>query len=127
MKWITNQAVGATMPNLNTSILRSVPLRFPPLPTQRKIAAILSAYDDLIENNLQRIKILEEMAQNLYREWFVKFRFPGHEKARFADSSLGRVPEGWEVIKVSSLLEAIKRKKKIKKQAYKHEGEISYC
>ena len=124
MKWITNQAVGATMPNLNTSILRSVPLRFPPLPTQRKIAAILSAYDDLIENNLQRIKILEEMAQNLYREWFVKFRFPGHEKARFADSSFGRVPEGWEVIKVSSLLEAIKRKKKIKKQAYKHEGEI---
>ena len=97
MKWITNQAVGATMPNLNTSILRSVPLRFPLLPTQRKIAAVLSAYDDLIENNLRRIKILEDMAQNLYREWFVKFRFPGHEKARFVDSPLGRVPEGWEV------------------------------
>ena len=66
-------------------------------PTQRKIAAILSAYDDLIENNLRRIKILEEMAQNLYREWFVKFRFPGHQHARFTDSPLGRIPEGWEV------------------------------
>ena len=85
------------MPNLNTSILRSVPIRFPLLPTQRKIAAILSAYDNLIENNLWRIKILEEMAQNLYREWFVKFRFPGHQHTRFIDSPLGRIPEGWEV------------------------------
>ena len=109
---------------MDADIIERAEILLPPLSTQRKIAAILSAYDDLIENNLQRIKILEEMAQNLYREWFVKFRFPGHEKARFADSSLGRVPEGWEVIKVSSLLEAIKRKKKIKKQAYKHEGEI---
>jgi len=69
----------------------------PPLPTQRKIATVLSAYDDLIENNLWRIKILEEMAQNLYREWFVKFRFPGHLHARFVDTPLGRTPEGWEV------------------------------
>ncbi len=95
--WIANQAVGATLPNLNTGILRSVPVRLPPLPVQRKIAAILSAYDDLIENNLRRIKILEEMAQNLYREWFVKFRFPGHEHSRFVDSPLGRIPEGWDV------------------------------
>ena len=72
-------------------------LSAPPLPTQQKIAAILSAYDDLIENNLRRIKILEAMAQNLYREWFVKFRFPGHQHARFTDSPLGRIPEGWEV------------------------------
>jgi type I restriction enzyme S subunit len=74
----------------------------PPLPTQQKIAAILSAYDDLIENNLRRIKILEEMAQNLYREWFVKFRFPGHQHARFIDSPLGRIPEGWEVCTVEN-------------------------
>jgi type I restriction enzyme, S subunit len=65
--------------------------------TQKRIAAILSAFDDLIENNLRRIKILEEMAQNLYREWFVNFRFPGHKKVRFVDSPLGRIPEGWEV------------------------------
>ena len=75
----------------------AVKVTFPPLPTQRKIAAILSAYDDLIENNLRRIKILEEMAQNLYREWFIKFRFPGYQHAHFTDSSLGRIPEGWEV------------------------------
>ncbi|MCG2779211.1 MAG: restriction endonuclease subunit S [Desulfobacterales bacterium] len=70
----------------------------PPLPIQRKIAAILSAYDDLIENNLRRIKILEEMAQALYREWFVKFRFPGHENVRMVDSPLGKIPGRWEVI-----------------------------
>lgn len=75
----------------------NIELPFIPFPTQRKIASILSAYDDLIENNLRRIKILEEMAQNLYREWFVKFRFPGHEDTQFVDSPLGRIPEGWEV------------------------------
>jgi type I restriction enzyme S subunit len=94
--WITNQAVGATMPNLNTGILRSVPVRYPPLPVQRRIAGILSAYDDLIENSQRRIKILEEMARRLYREWFVYFRFPGHEDCRFVDSLLGEIPEGWE-------------------------------
>ena len=103
--WIKGQAIGATMPNLNTSILKSVKIAYPPLPIQRKIAAVLSAYDDLIENNNRRIKILEEMAQNLYREWFVKFRFPGHEQARFQDSSLGRIPAGWEVRKIGDVAE----------------------
>ncbi len=74
---------------------KEIPL--PDLPTQRKIAGILSAYDDLIENNLRRIKILEEMAQSLYREWFVHFRFPGHESVKFTDSSIGCVPQGWDV------------------------------
>ena len=69
----------------------------PTSPRSEKSPPILSAYDDLIENNLRRIKILEEMAQNLYREWFVKFRFPGHQHARFTDSPLGQIPEGWEV------------------------------
>jgi len=88
---------GAAQPNANAQILTSYPIILPPLLSQRKIASILSAYDDLIKNNLRRIKILEEMAQNLYREWFVKFRFPGHENTRFVDSPLGRIPEGWEV------------------------------
>ena len=77
----------------------------PRIEEQQKIASILSAYDDLIENNLRRIKILEEMAQNLYREWFVKFRFSGHEQARFIDSPLGKIPEGWEVKKLGEILE----------------------
>lgn len=102
--WIYNQAVGATMPNLNTTILRSVPITYPSLEIQRKIASVLSAYDDLIENNTRRIEILEEMAQAIYREWFVNFRFPGHEKVGMVDSPLGRIPEGWEVKPVAELL-----------------------
>ena len=105
INWIYNQAVGATMPNLNTSILRSVPITYPPLSTQRKIAAILSAYDDLIENNTRRIKILEEMAQAIYREWFVNFRFPGHEKVRMVESELGLIPEGWEVRQIGDVVQ----------------------
>ena len=77
----------------------------PRLSIQRKIAAILSAYDDLIENCLRRIEILEEMTRNLYREWFVRFRFPGHESARFVGSPLGRIPEGWRVGKLGDVLE----------------------
>jgi type I restriction enzyme S subunit len=112
--WIANQAVGATLPNLNTGILRSVPVRLPSLLAQRKIAAILSAYDDLIENNLRRIKILEEMAQNLYREWFVKFRFPGHQHARFTDSPLGKIPEGWDLSVLGEHLVALESGKRPK-------------
>ena len=104
---IANQAVGATMPNLNTTILRSIKVRHPDLSTQRKIAGILSAYDDLIENNLRRIKILEEMAQTLYREWFVHFRFPGHESAKFVDSALGQIPKGWEVKKLGQVAKIV--------------------
>lgn len=107
ISWITNQAVGATMPNLNTAILRSVPVRFPDLPIQRRIAGILSAYDDLIENSRRRIKILEEMARRLYREWFVHFRFPGHEDCRFVESPLGEIPEGWEVKMFSELAQYV--------------------
>ena len=95
------------MASLNQKIIGSIPLRLPPLPTQRKIAAILSAYDDLIENNTRRIKILEEMASALYREWFVNFRFPGHEKVRMEESELGPKPEGWEVYTLESVCQRI--------------------
>lgn len=78
-------------------LLMELPVSAPPLETQRKIASILSAYDDLIENNTRRIKILEEMARMIYREWFVNFRFPGHEQVKMIDSLLGMIPEGWEV------------------------------
>ncbi|MBI5524208.1 MAG: restriction endonuclease subunit S [Desulfarculus sp.] len=103
--WITNQAIGATMPNLNTNILRSVPITYPDLPSQRRIAAILSAYDDLIENNTRRIAILEDMARMIYQEWFVRFRFPGHEQVRMVESELGQIPEGWEVGKLGAFIE----------------------
>jgi len=74
------------MPNLNTSIIRSIPITYPSLTTQKKIAYILSSYDDLIENNTRRIEILEQMAKLVYEEWFVKFRFPGHENVKMVPS-----------------------------------------
>ena len=108
ISWIYNQAIGATMPNLNTDIIRSVLINYPPLPTQRKITAILSAYDDLIENNTRRIKILEEMAQALYREWFVHFRFPGHEKVMVEKSIFGKIPDGWTDANLSDLVDFVR-------------------
>jgi type I restriction enzyme S subunit len=80
-------------------------VKVPPLHTQRRIASILSAYDELIENNQRRIRILEEMARILYREWFVHFRYPGHESVQLTDSSLGQIPQGWEVKKLCEILE----------------------
>lgn len=95
--------VGVAQQHFNVGAAREMVLDLPELPTQRKIAGILSAYDDLIENNLRRIKILEEMAQSLYREWFVLFRFPGHESAAFRDSSLGKIPTGWRISDLGSV------------------------
>lgn len=99
---------GAAQPNANAQVLTSYHVPLPPLPTQRKIASVLSGYDGLIENNLRRIEILEEMAQALYREWFVKFRFPGHEEVRFVDSPLGGIPEGWEVKPLGDVAEQVR-------------------
>jgi len=99
---------GSAQPSLNRNFVYLAEARIPPFPTQRRIAAILSAYDDLIENNLRRIKILEEMAQNIYREWFVEFRFPGHQKVKMVDSPLGKIPEGWEVSTLGSVCALIK-------------------
>lgn len=88
---------GVAQPNANAQVLTSFPVNLPSFTAQNKIASILSAYDDLIENNLKRIKILEEMAQMIYREWFVNFRFPNHESVKMVDSPLGKIPEGWEI------------------------------
>ena len=71
---------------------------------QRRIAGTLSAYDELIENNQRRIQILETMARALYREWFVEFRFPGHENVPRVASSIGDIPEGWKVNPLESLM-----------------------
>lgn len=81
----------------------------PDFSTQSRIASVLSTYDDLIENNDKRIKILEEMAQRLYTEWFVKFKFPGHDKVRLVDSKtdFGKIPEWWEVKKLKDVADTI--------------------
>ena len=101
---------GAAQPNANAQVLTSFPILLPSYTNQQKISAILSAYDDLIENNTRRIQILEKMAQRIYREWFVNFRFPGHKKVRFIDSELGKIPEGWEVSNLECIAELIKDK-----------------
>ncbi|MDR3673893.1 MAG: restriction endonuclease subunit S [Acidobacteriota bacterium] len=94
---------GTTVLGIKQSELRQVRIPYVHRQTQRKIAAILSAYDNLIENNTRRIKILEEMAQALYREWFVHFRFPGHEKVKMVPSAIGSIPQGWQVVKLGSV------------------------
>ena len=92
-----NISKGTTQDNLSVDKLLAFDFLTPPLHVQRKIAAILSAYDDLIENNTRRIKLLEQAAHDLYREWFVHFRFPGHEDVEMVESELGTIPQGWEV------------------------------
>ena len=88
---------GTTQDNLSVDKLLTFDFLTPPLPVQQRIAGILSAYDELIENSQRRIKILEAMARGLYREWFVHFRFPGHENHLRVASALGEIPQGWEV------------------------------
>lgn len=102
-----NVSRGTTQDNLSVEKLLSFEIVVPDVALQRKIASILSAYDDLIENNTRRIAILEEMAQAIYREWFVNFRFPGFESVKLVDSPLGQIPEGWEVGVVNDLLKLL--------------------
>jgi type I restriction enzyme S subunit len=115
---------GASNPSLNRNHIHTIPVRWPPLQVQRHIASILSAYDELIENSQRRIKILEDMARSLYREWFVHFCFPGHESVPRVPTPLGDIPQGWEV----STLQAVTTKigsgatPRGGKDAYKTEG-----
>jgi len=98
---------GVGVPTLNRNDLDKLEIGVHDFRSQQVIASILSAYDDLIENNLKRIKILEEMAQMIYREWFVNFRFPGHEKVKMVKSELGMIPEGWMRITLRDVLESL--------------------
>ena len=95
--WIKGVGMGATVEHARVGEFHKLPVPVPPLDVQAKIGDILSAYDDLIENNRRRIALLEEAAQLLYREWFVHFRFPGHEHIKFIDG----LPDGWERLPAS--------------------------
>jgi type I restriction enzyme S subunit len=96
---------GAAIPRIVLKDLKRAAIPLPPLRMQKRIAGILSAYDELIENNQRRIRVLEEMARSLYREWFVHFRYPGHESVPLVDSPLGPIPQGWEVKPVADSFE----------------------
>lgn len=98
--WVEKHAIGATMLNLNTSILSNIPLLVPSIKEQHKIVSILSAYDDLIENNQKQIKLLEEAAQRLYKEWFVDLRFPGYETTPISNG----IPQGWKKVSLGDII-----------------------
>jgi type I restriction enzyme S subunit len=100
-----NMLTGATVDRIPLTNFPDFPVSIPPLPAQQRIAGILSAYDELVENSQRRIRILEAMARALYRQWFVEFRFPGHEKVPRIASSLGDIPQGWKVKKLGDILE----------------------
>jgi type I restriction enzyme, S subunit len=93
--------VGNSNPTLNRNHIHDLPARIPPPKVQERIANILGAYDDLIENNRRRMALLEEAARQLYREWFVRLRFPGHEHTRITNG----VPEAWEKIHLSDAVD----------------------
>lgn len=96
--------VGNSNPTLNRNHIHDLAALIPPLDTQKRIAGILSAYDDLIENNRRRMALLEDAARQLYREWFVRFRFPGHEHTRITNA----VPRGWAKRTLGNLCEEVR-------------------
>lgn len=96
---ILSMGRGATVNGITLDMLTDIQITLPPLDIQRKIANTMSMYDDLIENNQKQIKLLEEAAQRLYKEWFVDFRFPGYENAKFIDG----IPEGWRKYKIDDI------------------------
>ena len=111
---IRGSASGTKIRHTAPSRIADVKVSVPPLPIQRRIAGILSAYDELIENSQRRIKILESMARGLYREWFVHFRFPGHESVPRVPSPFGDIPKGWEVATLGAHLAALESGKRPK-------------
>jgi type I restriction enzyme S subunit len=117
---IKSVASGATFPEISKTKLKGIELSLPPLQTQKRIADILSAYDDLIENNLKRIKLLEQAAQNIYKEWFVNLRFPGYENTHINEET--GLPVGWEEKALGEFTE-IKKGKNITRSTIK-EGNV---
>ena len=117
---IVNLKTGGSQQNLNALTIKKFPIQIPPLPTQHRIASILSAYDDLIEVNNQRIKLLEQTARELYKEWFVRMRFPDYKKTKFKKG----IPEGWEVKKLDEVMEF--KTGKLNSNAAKEEGKYPF-
>lgn len=98
---------GASIPSMTARTYYAIKIDLPDLTTQKRIANILSVYDDLIEENNRRIELLEQVAQELYKEWFVRFRFPGYENTKFEDG----IPEGWEIKRIVDLFDITSSKR----------------
>ena len=119
-KMMWSRVIGSAQPALTIDIIKQFELSIPTYILQNKIVKILETYDKLIENNQKQIKLLEEAAQRLYKEWFVDLRFPDYEKTPIIDG----VPKGWKKELVNNLLENVKRTKEIKSSDYKNVGLI---
>lgn len=113
-------ANGATVAHVNLPVIRNMPVELPPLEVQEIVAGYLSAYDNLIENNQKQIKLLEEVAQRLYKEWFVDLRFPGYEDTPIVDG----VPEGWEIRPSSDVFTFIRGKSYTSKELSNNQGTL---
>lgn len=117
-----SRATGAAQPDLPHGAFNSIQVFLPPIDSQRNIIKILSDYDNLIENNQKRIKLLEEAAQRLYKEWFIDLRFPGHENVEIIDG----VPEGWQYKEVSSFGSVITGKTPSTAKSQYYGGEVPF-
>ena len=118
---ICNRAYGAAnQANVSPSDIENIKWNFPPLPTQQKIASILSAYDNLIQNYKKQIEALQTAASELYKEWFVRFRFPGWQNANFENG----IPEGWKIEKVKNCVNRLPFGQTYKKDELEPEGNV---
>ena len=113
-------ANGGAQQNLNSLIIKKYKIALPELPIQHRIASILSTYDTLIENNTKRIRLLEKMAENLYKEWFVRFRFPGHENVEMENG----LPKGWKIERVKSCVKRLNFGLTYKESEVEQEGKV---
>jgi type I restriction enzyme, S subunit len=104
---VISVASGSAQPDITHGAFKSLPFHYPPLPIQNEIDLILSKYDNLIENNTRSIAILEKMSEVIYREWFEKFNFRGHKSTKLIDSPNGLIPKGWEIKKISEIIDFI--------------------
>jgi type I restriction enzyme S subunit len=100
-------STASAVPGVNRNHLHRIPVRVPSVTTQRRIASLLASIDELVEINDRRIELLEDLARSLYREWFVRFRFPGHDQAEFVEMALGRRPSTWAAGRVSDFFALI--------------------
>lgn len=103
-RYLQVQVTGATVPHISQKQIEGFQFFLPPLEVQHSVCNVLDSIDDLIENNRRRVELLEQMARAIYREWFVHFRYPGHEDVPLVDSALGPIPQGWEVMPVSKAI-----------------------
>src|SRR5699024_726132 len=122
MDQIKGFASGANNPEITRKTLKNIRIQIPNIESQTKIADVLSTYDKLIENNNRRIQILEQTAEELYKEWFVRMRFPGYEKTKFDKG----IPEGWEVRRVKDLGEVITGKTPPTNDEENYGGEVMF-